>query len=447
MLKRLFSMLLVLFIMVNLLFGCESFNVKNDSSEFDENINNSVGKVYYLNYKTEQAETWKKLATKYTALTGVKVEIVTPSNDKYEETLYNEMEKENQPTLFEIKDVMQFNKWSYKCYDLSNTDMYDELLQSSYALFNAGKALAIPYDIESYGIIVNKKLLKRAGYSVDDIKSFYDLKRVSEDIQSRKNDLGFVAFTSSGLDTSSSWRFDTHLANLPIYFEYIYDDVEYSEKINGEFLNNYKNIFDLYINNSTVNKELIAKKTLEDSRNEFLNEQAVFYQNGSWEYKELVVDNGFTDDDLAMIPIYIGVGNELMQGLCTGSENYWCVNKNSREEDIKATIDFMYWCISSEEGIKTLSNEMGFAIPFKNAIYNNNVFIKNNFDYSYEIKESIKWVFTTIPSEKWKNDLRNALVKYSMSKNDDVWQDVVFAFVDNWEIEYKNQLISSQEFR
>ena len=29
-----------------------------------------------------------------------------------------------------------------------------------------------------------------------------------------------------------------------------------------------------------------------------------------------------------MLPIYIGVEGEENQGLCTGSENYWCVNNN-----------------------------------------------------------------------------------------------------------------------
>ena len=36
----------------------------------------------------------------------------------------------------------------------------------------------------------------------------------------RKDELGFSAFTSAGMDGSSDWRFKTHLANLPIYYEY-----------------------------------------------------------------------------------------------------------------------------------------------------------------------------------------------------------------------------------
>ena len=69
-----------------------------------------------------------------------------------------------------------------------------------------------------------------------------------------------------------------------------------------------------------------------------------------------------------MLPIYIGVGDEANQGLCTGTENYWCVNKDASEDDINATLDFMYWCVSSDEGTKAMANDMGFVIPFKNAV-------------------------------------------------------------------------------
>ena len=51
---------------------------------------------------------------------------------------------------------------------------------------------------------------------------------------------------------------------------------------------NYKNVFDLYITDSTCDGSELSAKTADDSRNEFVNGDAVFYQNGSWEYAELV---------------------------------------------------------------------------------------------------------------------------------------------------------------
>ena len=151
-----------------------------------------------------------------------------------------------------------------------------------------------------------KLYLEKAGYTLDDIKSFDDLKKVADDIQARKDEIGVKgAFTSAGMDGSSDWRFKTHLANLPIYYEYKADGIDDTEAIKGTYLDQYKNVFDLYITDSTCDGSELSAKTADDSRNEFVNGDAVFYQNGSWEYAELA--KTYSDDELAMIPIYFGV--------------------------------------------------------------------------------------------------------------------------------------------
>ena len=342
-----------------------------------EATTDAAGKVYYLNFKPEQDEAWQDLAKKYTEETGVPVTVVTAASGQYETTLMSEMAKSDAPTLFQVNGPVGLANWKDYCYDLSGTKIAGDLTSDSYALKDGDQMLGIGYVIESYGLITNKTLLEKAGYTVDDIKSFADLKKVAEDITARKDELGFAAFTSSGMDGSSDWRFKTHLANLPIYFEYQKDGIDTTDAIKGTYLDNYKDIFDLYINNSTCDPAELAGKTGDDSRNEFLGNEAVFFQNGSWEYNNLVGDGKpFTDDDLTMIPIYIGVGDEANQGLCTGTENYWCVNKDASEDDINATLDFMYWCVSSDEGTKAMADDMGFVIPFKNAAESPNLFVK-----------------------------------------------------------------------
>ena len=68
---------------------------------------------------------------------------------------------------------------------------------------------------------------------------------MAEDITARKDELGFSAFTSAGLDSSSDWRFKTHLANLPIYFEYQDKGITSTDAIEGTYLDNYRAIWDL----------------------------------------------------------------------------------------------------------------------------------------------------------------------------------------------------------
>ena len=394
----------------------------------------AAGKVYYLNFKPEQDEAWQKLAAKYTEETGVPVTVVTAASGQYETTLMSEMAKSDAPTLFQVNGPVGLASWKDYCYDLSGTPFAGELTSDSYALKDGDATLGIGYVIESYGLITNKTLLEQAGYKAEDIKSFDDLKKVAEDITARKDELGFAAFTSAGMDGSSDWRFKTHLANLPIYFEYQADGISSTDAIKGTYLDNYKNIFDLYINNSTCDPAELAGKTGDDSRNEFLNKEAVFFQNGSWEYNNLVgEDKPFTDDDLTMLPIYIGVGDEANQGLCTGTENYWCVNKEASAEDIQATLDFMYWCVTSEEGTAAMANDMGFVIPFKKAVESPNLFVKVDNAMTAAGKTPVAWNFSTMPSENWKNGVGSALTAYAAGTG--TWDAVVTAFVDGWATE------------
>ena len=393
------------------------------------------GKVYYLNFKPEQDQDWQDLAAEYTKETGVPVTVVTAASGQYETTLMSEMEKSEAPTLFQVNGPVGLANWKDYCYDLSGSQLYGELTSDSFALKDGDAVAAIAYVIETYGIIYNKELLTAAGYTQDDIKGFADLKKVADDIQARKAELGVDgAFTSAGMDGSSDWRFKTHLANLPIYFEYQADGIGSTDAIKGTYLDNYKNMFDLYINNSTCAPTELAGKTGDDSRNEFLDNEAVFYQNGSWEYTNLVGDGKpFTDDDLTMIPVYIGVGDEANQGLCTGTENYWCVNKEADQADIDATLDFMYWCVSSDEGTKAMANDMGFVIPFKNAQESPNLFVKVDNALTAEGKTPVAWCFSTMPSENWKNGVGSALTAYAAGTGD--WNAVVTAFVDGWKTE------------
>ena len=389
-----------------------------------------VGKVYYLNFKPEQDAAWQELAKEYTKETGVEVTVVTAASGNYETTLMSEMGKSGAPTLFQVNGPVGLANWKDYCYDLSGTDVYGELTSDSFALKEGDAVYGIAYVIETYGLITNKTLLEKAGYTVDEIKSFADLKKVAEDITARSAELGFSAFSSAGMDGSSDWRFKTHLANLPIYFEYQKDGIGTTKAIKGTFLDNYRNIWDLYINNSTVAGKDLSAKTGDDSRNEFLAGKAVFFQNGSWEYGNLVGEGKFEDKDLTMIPIYIGEGDEANQGLCTGTENYWCVNKNASEADIKATLEFMNWCVTSEKGTDAMANEMNFVIPFKKAVASSNLFVKVDNEMTAAGKTPVSWNFPTMPSEEWKNGVGSALTAYAADPTDANWEAVEKAFVD-----------------
>ena len=393
------------------------------------------GSVYYLNFKPEQDAQWQELAKIYTEKTGVPVTVVTAASGEYETTLMSEIEKTDAPTLFQVNGPVGLANWTDYCYDLAGTDLVKHLTSDAFALKEGDAVKGVAYVVETYGIIANTKLLEKAGYTVADITNFETLKKVADDIQARKDELGLDgAFTSAGMDGSSDWRFKTHLANMPIYYEYKADGIGSTGAIKGTYLDNYKAIWDLYITDATCEPALLASKTGNDAVAEFVGEKAVFYQNGTWAWND-VKDLGA--ENLTMLPIYIGVEGEENQGLCTGTENYWCVNGEADQEDIDATIAFLEWVITSDEGRKSMSQDMGFVVPFDTftgEYASANPLVAVDAALTAEGKTPVSWNFTTMPSEEWKNGVGSALTAYAAGTGD--WNGVVTAFVDGWKTEY-----------
>lgn len=434
--KKLLALSLAAVMAISLLAGCGSGSTASSpsaSGSADSGKSTPAGKVYYLNFKPEADDAWQALAKEYTQETGVPVTVKTAASGQYETTLKSEMAKTDAPTLFQVNGPVGLASWKDYCYDLTGSKLSGELTSNDFALKDGDKIAGISYVIESYGIIYNKQLLKKAGYTADDIKNFADLKKVVTDITTRKATLGFSAFTSAGMDSSSDWRFKTHLANLPIYYEYKDAGISSTAAIKGTYLDNYRNIWDLYINNATCDPSQLSTKTADDATAEFVSGKAVFYQNGTWAYKDIA---SVGDDNLGMLPIYIGAKGEEKQGLCTGTENYWCVNKNASNDDIQATLDFIYWCVSSDAGTKALCDTMGFVIPFKGNLKSTNALVNIANDYVSKGYTPVSWNFTTMPSEQWKNGVGSALTTYAAARTDANWAKVKTAFVDGWATEY-----------
>lgn len=349
---------------------------------------------------------------------------------------------------------MGLASWKDYCLDLKDTDLYSHVKSDDFVLKDGDAVQGIAYVIETYGLIYNKTVLdaycKMDGAkvdSIDKINNFATLKEVADDIQSRLAEVSEAAgpdynlagaFSSAGMDSSSDWRFKTHLANLPIYYEYKDKGIGETDAIEGTYLDQYKQIFDLYITDATCEPAMIATKTGDDSTAEFALGEAVFYQNGTWAYQNIIDAGLLTDDDLGMMPIYIGAPGEENQGLCTGSENYWCINKNASEADIKATEDFLNWVVTSDTGRDSIANQMGFVTPFDtfdDGYTPANVLVDASNASIDAGQTQVSWNFSTIPSEGWKDGVGAALTEYAQGTGE--WDAVKTAFIDGWKTEYE----------
>ena len=441
--KKLFALLLVLAMVACLFVGCkgndepstpsESVKPTEDVVPSSDDKPAATGSVYYLNFKPEFDAALTELAAKYTEKTGVEVKIVTAAAGDYNNTLTANI---GDVTVFNIGNTAALKDWDEYALDLTGSAIANELNTDGFNLYNEkGELKAIGNCYESFGIIVNKALLEKAGHSLDEITNFESLKAVADDIHARASELGFDAFTSAGLDGSSSWRFSGHLLNMPLYYQFRDDGVtEQPAAINNKYLENYKQIWDLYITDSATTGAALTTATGDQAEAEFGKGEAVFYQNGTWEYGNLTGTFGMNPDDLAMIPIYCGVEGEEKAGLCSGTENCWAVNKDADPEDIQATLDFMKWVVTSEEGTTMLAEQFG-PCPFKNAKTPENVFFADANELVAAGNYTVTWAFNWTPGvDDFRAGVVDALTQYTSGTGD--WAAVENAIVDGWATQY-----------
>jgi raffinose/stachyose/melibiose transport system substrate-binding protein len=410
----------------------------------------SGNSVYYLNFKPEIAEIYDKIAVDYENETGVKLRVVTAASGTYEQTLKSELAKSDSPTLFQINGPRGYASWSEYCKDLKGTQLYNALSDKTLAVSRGYGVYGIPYVVEGYGIIYNNSIMNKyfaisdKFSSMDDIKSFESLKSAVEDMTLKKAELGIDGvFASTSLAPGEDWRWQTHLANVPIYYEFKNNGIDLSgdgtKEIKFQYGKQFGAIFDLYVNNSVTEKGLLGSKSVDDSMAEFALGKCAMVQNGNWAWSQIsgVQGNVIKEEDIKFMPIYIGVQGEESQGLCIGTENFFAINAKASEESQKLAEDFIYWLYSSPTGKNYVTNDLGFIAPF-------NTFSDSERPEDPLAKEiarwmaepgaaSVAWNFTVFPNQNFKDKFGGALLEYVQGSK--AWTDVEQLVVEQWKIE------------
>ncbi|WP_311469897.1 ABC transporter substrate-binding protein [uncultured Actinomyces sp.] len=403
--------------------------------------------VYLLNFKPEAEEALKTIASAYKDKTGVEVKVVTAASGTYQQTLQTEVAKSNPPTIFNINGPVGLVTWKDYALDLSGTEFVKALTDSSMALTDEdGVVYGSPLGVEGYGLIYNAAILNKyfamegaKATSVDEIKGFAKLKEVVEDMQARKADLGIEgAFACISLASGEDWRWQTHLANYPVFYEFRDKGVTDAKEIALTYSDNYKQIFDLYLNNSTVAPSAAAAKTVTDSMADFALGKCAFVQNGNWAWSQIseVEGNTVAEGDIHFMPIYIGVSGEEKSGIALGTENYLAVNSQVSETAQKASIDFLTWLLTGEGAKMLVDNSVVSVSPYPafSELTPADPLGKETAQFLAN-KElyPINWVFQTFPSQEFKNQLGSHLAQYASGQED--WSAVKDYFVSAWKSE------------
>lgn len=440
--KKIFSILLGCICIITAFAGCGN---KNKSE------------VYFLNFKPESASVYEELAKKYKEETGVEVKVVTAAANSYEQTLKSEIAKSNAPTIFQVNGPIGYSAWDDYCLDIKDSKLYSFLSDKSLAIKDDDGVYAIPYVVEGYGIIYNDAIMKRYFAlpsrktkinDMEEVTSFATLKSVVEDMTAQKSKLGIEGvFASTSLSSGEDWRWQTHLLNVPLYHEFKNNEDNAdptlalldANEIDFKFANNFKNIFDLYTNNSITSKNLLGSKSVADSMAEFALGKVAMVQNGNWAWSQIsgVKGNTVKAEDIKMLPIYTGVEGEKGQGICIGTENYLAINKNVTKEQQEASLKFLEWLFSSETGKKYVTEKLNFITPFNTFSEDelpNDPLAKEITRYmNDDSTETVPWIFTAFPSDAYKKAVGSGLLDYVQGEKK--WNDLKSIIKDTWKSE------------
>ena len=254
-------------------------------------------------------------------------------------------------------------------------------------------------------------------------------------------------FASTSLANGEDWRWQTHLLNVPLYYEF-------SEKENGKdatltglaakeikfkYKDNFEKLFDLYINNSITKPTLLGSKSVADSMAEFALGKVAMIQNGNWAWSQIsgVSGNTVKRDDIKMLPLYTGIDGEEKQGICIGTENYLAINKKVSKELQDQSLDFLYWLFSSDTGKKYVTEKLNFITPFTTFSQDeqpDDPLAKEIVRYMNDDSlNTVPWIFTSFPSEAYKKEVGSALLDYV--QGDKKWEDVEKSITEKWKSE------------
>lgn len=435
--RRFVASLMTIAMLVSMLSGC-SFGSSSKK----------VTQIYFLSCKPEVKSVWEDVSAAYEKETGIKLKVLTAADGNHERTLKAELAKKDYPTMFQINGPVEYGRWKNYCMDLSDTKLYSWLLDKSMAVTgdNGKGVYGIPYVVEGYGIIYNNAIMEKYFAlsdrssqikSMDEINNFAALKEVAEDMQAHKSELGIDGvFGSTSLAPGESWRWHTHLMNIPVTYELQEKNVSDLDTLDFTYSDEFKNVFDLYVNNSCTAPLDLASKTVEDSMTEFAQGKVAMIQNGNWGWTQIESADGnvVNEEDAKYMPIYTGMEGEESQGLCIGTENYICINSQATDEEKQASIDFLEWLYSSKEGKKFVTEKFGFIPPFntfKESEYPSNPLAVEVIKYMNDSsKKSVPWNFVTFPDQKFKDNMGSDLISYTEGEMD--WNTLVDTVKSDW---------------
>ncbi|SEH42807.1 carbohydrate ABC transporter substrate-binding protein, CUT1 family [Halobacillus karajensis] len=416
----------VLLTSVIALTGCSFSSSSSEESSSEDQVTVDV-----FQQKVEFKDQFEELVRIYEEENpdvNINVQTVGGGND-YEAALKSTFSAGEEPDIFNADGPTAIEEYEEYLADVSDTKAVDAALEGTLsAVKRDEKVLGLPFNQEGYGLLYNKQVFEEAGINPNDIQTFEDLEGAVETLESQKEELGIEA--PFALAAKEKWVIGSHLANTFLADEFNHDVMEAYEADSVEFTmgEQMKRFLDLQ-NEYSIQPTLNLDYSQQVEEHFSLGNVAMI-QQGNWVYNTIEqMDPEFAENNVGLLPIPV----EGYEGsVPVGVPNYWVVNKESEDEVVQASKDFLDWMYTSEAGKEFVTDEFKFipayegyedmeiADPISQEIYN----------YASE-GNTIGWIFLGAPTSWTEEVMASAMQEYIAG--DITWEEVEEQASSAWE--------------
>ncbi|MCL7747661.1 ABC transporter substrate-binding protein [Halalkalibacter alkaliphilus] len=428
--KKLLSLCLGSMLMGSLLVGCGG----DTESEATESPETAAGEeqisIDIFQGKVEFRDQFIELARQYeeeNPNVSINFAAVGGGSD-YFTSLRSRFSAGDEPEIFSLAGPSELADYQQYLADVSDTKAASLALEGTLdGITTEEGVFGLPFNLEGYGLIYNKRIFEEAGINAEEILTFEDLEAAVQVIDEQKEELDIDAvFALAG---SELWVTGNHLANVYIAPEFDNDVLQAYESGSLEFEKNdeLQRMVDLQSNYSV--QPVLSVDYSQQVERYFSLERVAMIQQGNWIYPSVnEMDPDFAQNGIGILPIPM----EGYEGhLPVGVPNYWVVNNNKDPEVVQASKDFLDWLYTSDIGKEAVLTQLNFipayegfdetkiADPLSQAIY----------EYTTE-GNTIGWVFMGYPNP-WGDILGANIQEYIAEQIS--WDQVIDNSVNEWE--------------
>ena len=411
--KKLFLTLTALFF----IFACSG--KKEESVTAETKKTDAKVTVDIFQFKVEAKDALEKAAKEYMAKNPnvtISVQTVGGGSD-YGAALRNQFASGKEPAIFNIGGRQDAKDWLAKLEDLSSVNVTTQAFSGTLdSVTIDGKVLAIPFNQEGYGLIVNKAVLEKAGINVDSLKSYKALEDAIKLLDSKKSELGLDAVIA--YPTKETWVTGLHTSNVAIgqEFKSVVEAFDAPE-LKFTYAPQLKKIIDLQVKYgykpSGDVKSMNSVDYATQVEKEFSMGKVAMIQQGNWAYGSIEGIDPELAKNITIIPLSLEGGKE--DSIPVGVPNYWAINKDKDDNTKAAAKAFLDWLYTSPEGKKMIIEDFKFIPAYKGyeaaELQPKNPLAAAILKYSQEGKTT-PWVFMGYPTGWGMDKLGANIQKY-----------------------------------